>query len=74
VTVEPRPEGILLKSVRDDRLTWEETAQAMAAEQGGEFADWEKAEGLKTGQVAEIDVTERWRGRPGTRCLTSRGL
>lgn len=43
VSAEPRPEGILLKSVRDDRLTWEETAQAMAAEQGGEFAGWEKA-------------------------------
>ena len=34
VTAEQRPEGILLKSVKDDRFSWEETAKAMAAEQG----------------------------------------
>ena len=48
---EKRPEGILLRSVKDDRLSWEETARAMAAEQGGEFADLEKAaaaDGLST--------------------------
>jgi antitoxin MazE len=43
VSAEQRPEGILLKSVQDDRFSWEETAKAMAAEQGGEFADLEKA-------------------------------
>lgn len=43
VSAEQRPEGILLKSVKDDRFTWEETAKAMAAEKGGEFADLEKA-------------------------------
>lgn len=43
VSAEQRPEGILLRSVKDDRFTWEETAKAMAAEQGGEFADLEKA-------------------------------
>ena len=51
VAAEQRPEGILLKSVKDDRLTWEETAKAMAAEKGGEFASLEKAavaDGLAT--------------------------
>lgn len=51
VAAEQRPEGILLKSVKDDRLSWEETARAMGAEQGGEFADLEKApvaDGLST--------------------------
>lgn len=51
VSAEQRPEGILLKSVQDDRLTWEETARAMAAEQSAEFADLEKAtatDGLST--------------------------
>ena len=43
VSAEQRPEGILLKSVKDDRFSWEETAKAMAAEQSGEFADLEKA-------------------------------
>lgn len=43
VSAEQRPEGILLKSVKDDRLSWDETARAMAAEQGGDFADLEKA-------------------------------
>lgn len=46
VGVEQRAEGILLRSVKDDRLSWEETARAMAAEQGGasgEFADLERA-------------------------------
>lgn len=43
VSAEQRPEGILLKSVKDDRFSWEETAKAMAAEQAGEFADLEKA-------------------------------
>jgi antitoxin MazE len=43
VAAEERPEGILLRPVKDDRLSWEETASAMAAEQGGEFADLEKA-------------------------------
>ena len=43
VTAEQRPEGILLKSVKDDRFSWEETARAMAVEQRGEFADLEKA-------------------------------
>ena len=42
-TVEQRSEGILLTSVKDDRLSWEETARAMAAGPGGEFADLEKA-------------------------------
>lgn len=42
VSVELRPEGMLLKSVRDDRLSWEETAQAMATEHEEEFADLEK--------------------------------
>jgi len=44
--VEERPEGILLKSVRDDRLSWEETAKAMATarrQEGDEFADLEAA-------------------------------
>ena len=51
VSVEERPEGILLKSVKDDRLSWEETARAMAAEHSGEFAALEKtaaADGLAT--------------------------
>ena len=43
VTAEQRSEGILLKSVKDDRLSWEETARAMATEIGGDFADLEKA-------------------------------
>ena len=43
VSAEQRPEGILLKSVKDYRLSWEETARAMAAEQDGEFSDLEKA-------------------------------
>lgn len=36
------PEGILLRPVKDERLSWEETAQAMAAERE-EFSDLEKA-------------------------------
>ncbi|MFI5355875.1 MAG: AbrB/MazE/SpoVT family DNA-binding domain-containing protein [Opitutales bacterium] len=51
LAVEERPEGILLKAVGDDRLSWEETAQAMVREQSGkEFADFEAAtlaDGLK---------------------------
>ncbi|MCC6415352.1 MAG: AbrB/MazE/SpoVT family DNA-binding domain-containing protein [Opitutaceae bacterium] len=46
LAVEERPEGILLKPVRDDRLSWEETAKAMVAarvREGDEFADEEKA-------------------------------
>ncbi len=46
MAVEERPEGILLKPVRDDRLSWEETARAMAvarAKEGNEFADLEEA-------------------------------
>lgn len=43
VAAEERPEGILLRPVKDDRLSWEETARAMAAEQGGGFADFEQA-------------------------------
>lgn len=50
VAAEERPEGILLKPVKDDRWSWEETARAMAVEQsGGEFTDLEKvavADGL----------------------------
>ena len=51
VSVEQRPEGILLKSVKDDRFSWEETAKAMAVDQSGEFTDLEKvaaADGLAT--------------------------
>jgi len=54
LAVEERPEGILLKSLRDDRLSWEETAQAIAAAQatsGDEFADLAEAtatDGLDT--------------------------
>ena len=43
VSAEQRPDGILLKSINDDRFSWEETAQAMAGEQSGEFAALEKA-------------------------------
>jgi len=43
VTVEQRPEGILLRSVSDKRFSWEETAKAMAAGGGTEFSDLEKA-------------------------------
>lgn len=43
VSAEQLPEGILLKAVKDDRLSWEETAQAMAEEGGGEFANLEGA-------------------------------
>lgn len=46
MAVEERPEGILLKPLRDDRLSWEETAKAMAAaraKEGNEFADLEEA-------------------------------
>ena len=51
VSAELRPEGILLKSVKDDRFSWEETAKAMAVDQSAEFADLEKAavaDGLAT--------------------------
>lgn len=44
VTAEERPEGILLRPVKHDRMSWDETAAAMAAEQrGGEFAELEQA-------------------------------
>lgn len=46
LSVEERPEGILLKPLRDDRLSWEETAQAMVAARvkgGDEFAGFEEA-------------------------------
>lgn len=43
VSVERRPEGLLLRSVKDDRLSWDETARAMAQEQAGEFSELEKA-------------------------------
>ncbi len=46
MSVEERPEGILLRPLRDDRLSWEETAKAMAAArttEGNEFADLENA-------------------------------
>ena len=42
VLVEQRPEGILLKPVKDDRLSWEDTFKVMAVENqksGDEFAD-----------------------------------
>jgi hypothetical protein len=48
VIAEQRPEGILLRPARDDRLSWEDTARAMAVEHaraGGEFADMERAAG-----------------------------
>lgn len=53
VVAEQRPEGILLRPAKDDRLSWEDTARAMAAdraEQGDEFADFESAaeDGLGT--------------------------
>lgn len=53
VIAEQRPEGILLKPARDDRLSWEDTARAMAAERakkGDAFADFEAAmaDGLGT--------------------------
>lgn len=51
--VEERPEGILLKPVNDTRLSWEETARAMAAEQVVEwFRDWERD--------AEIEGMAQW--------------
>ena len=46
MSVEERPDGILLKPMRDDRLSWEETGKAMAAARAGEtneFADLEAA-------------------------------
>jgi antitoxin MazE len=43
VAVEERPEGLLLRPVKDNRLSWEETARAMATERDGELAAWEKA-------------------------------
>jgi len=43
VSAERRPEGILLKSVKDDRLSWEETARAMAEERDGGLSELEKA-------------------------------
>lgn len=52
--VEERPEGILLKPVNDTRLTWEETARAMAdARAGEEFGDWERA--AATDGLAQLD-------------------
>jgi antitoxin MazE len=51
VSAEQLPEGILLRAVKDDRLSWEETARAMAEEGNGEFADIERAtatDGLST--------------------------
>lgn len=51
VSAEQRPEGILLRSVADDRLSWEETARAMAATRDDDFSDLEKtavADGLDT--------------------------
>lgn len=48
VVAERRPDGILLKPARDDRLSWEDTARAMAddrAKQGDEFADFEVTAG-----------------------------
>lgn len=53
VTVEPAKDGIVLKSMCEDRLSWEETFQQMAKESaadgsGGEFHDLEStvADGL----------------------------
>jgi antitoxin MazE len=43
VSAEQLPEGILLRPVKDDRLSWEETARAMMQEGGGEFGDLEMA-------------------------------
>lgn len=46
MAVEERPEGILLKPVRDDRLSWEETAKAMVTarvKERDEFAGLEEA-------------------------------
>jgi antitoxin MazE len=53
VVAEQRPEGILLRPVKDDRLSWADTARAMQAEhmqQADEFADFEAAagDGLET--------------------------
>jgi antitoxin MazE len=51
VSAEQLPEGILLRPVKDDRLSWEETAKAMAEERNVEFADIERAaaaDGLST--------------------------
>ena len=43
VSAELRPEGILLKSAKDDRLAWKQTARAMVEERDGEFSEFEKA-------------------------------
>ena len=45
VSVEANPDGILLRPVKESRLSWEETFKEMAAEAksaGDEFADMEK--------------------------------
>lgn len=44
VVVEQRPDGILLRPAKDDRLSWDDTAKAMAADrarQGDEFHEFE---------------------------------
>jgi antitoxin component of MazEF toxin-antitoxin module len=43
VSAELLPEGILLKREKSERLSWEESAKAMAAERCREFVDFEKA-------------------------------
>jgi len=48
VTVEPTADGILLKPKRDGRLSWEDTFQALGAEQragADELRDMEAAAG-----------------------------
>ena len=54
VIVERRADGILLKPARDDRLSWEDTAKAMAADhaaQATEFADFDAASGDGLGSL-----------------------
>jgi hypothetical protein len=47
VIAEARPEGVVLHPVKDERLSWESTARAMASEiaaSGEEFADLKVAD------------------------------
>ncbi len=54
VIVERRADGILLKPARDDRLSWEDTAKAMAGEQAAqsaEFSDFDATNGDGLGSL-----------------------
>lgn len=44
ILLEETPEGILLRPTEENKLSWEDTYKAMAAEEQDEWNDWESVD------------------------------